>query len=89
MTDWICKEVQTDNGGYLEPVNELIRCKDCTYYRGDHEYCVNDMFAIESGFCNWAERKDEYVTLHHDDIHFKDEESEKAFYDALAERKEE
>ena len=38
---------------------ELIRCKDCTYYRGDHEYCVNDMFAIENGFCNWAERKEE------------------------------
>lgn len=38
---------------------EIIRCKDCTYYRGDHEYCVNDMFAIENGFCNWAEREDE------------------------------
>ena len=37
----------------------VIRCKDCTYYRGDHEYCVNDMFAIENGFCNWAERKEE------------------------------
>lgn len=37
----------------------VIRCKDCTYYRGDHEYCVNDMFAVESGFCNWAERKEE------------------------------
>lgn len=37
----------------------VIRCKDCTYYRGDHKYCVNDMFAIESGFCNWAERKEE------------------------------
>ena len=40
-------------------------------------------------YCGWAERKDVYVTLHHDDIHFKDEESEKAFYNALAERKEE
>lgn len=36
----------------------VIRCKDCTYYRGDHKYCVNDMFAIENGFCNWAERKE-------------------------------
>lgn len=42
-----------------EESQELIRCKDCTYYRGDHEYCRNDMFAIESGFCNWAERKEE------------------------------
>lgn len=37
----------------------VIRCKECIYYRGDHEYCVNDMFAIENGFCNWAERKEE------------------------------
>lgn len=35
------------------------------------------------------ERNDAYVTLHHEDIHFKDEESEKAFYNALAERKSE
>lgn len=35
-----------------------------------------------------AEKKDVYVTLHHDDINFKDEESEKAFYSAL-EREEE
>ncbi len=42
-----------------DELKELIRRKDCTYYRGDHEYCVNDMFAIENGFCNWAERKEE------------------------------
>lgn len=36
---------------------------------------------------DWAERKDEYVTLHHEDIHFNSEEDEKAFYEALAEMK--
>ncbi len=51
MTDWICKEVQTDNGGYFEPVKELIRCKDCKHwlphtqfgydadYEEYHNYC--------------------------------------------------
>lgn len=34
----------------------------------------------------WAERKEEYVTLHHDDIHFIDEDAERAFYESLAER---
>ena len=36
MTEYICKEVQTDNGGYLEPVKELIRCKDCKYFELNH-----------------------------------------------------
>ena len=32
MKEYICKEVQTENGGYLEIENELIRCKDCIHY---------------------------------------------------------
>ena len=39
MTIWICKEVQTDNGGYIEPIRKLTRCADCkycrTYYHGE------------------------------------------------------
>jgi len=73
MTEYICKEVQTDNGGYLEPVKELIRCKDCKYWRrktpnfGD---CMNkdlirlilngNVIETDAGFyCAWAERKEE------------------------------
>ena len=29
MKEYICKEVQTDNGGYLEVETELIRCRKC------------------------------------------------------------
>ena len=29
MKEYICKEVPTENGGYLETEKELIRCKDC------------------------------------------------------------
>lgn len=29
MKEYICKEVPTENGGYLEAETELIRCKDC------------------------------------------------------------
>ena len=32
MKRYICKEVMTENGGYLEVEKELIRCKDCRYY---------------------------------------------------------
>jgi hypothetical protein len=31
MKEYICKEVQTENGGYLEIETELIRCKDCKF----------------------------------------------------------
>ena len=62
MTEYICKEVQTDNGGYLEPVTELIRCKDCKYWDGDDD----DTFCSELGifgtgpnsYCSYAKRKE-------------------------------
>lgn len=92
MTEYICKEVQTDNGGYLEPVNELIRCKDCKHresWLGIDMVCkkFNLVGVEDDDYCSMAERKDEYVTLHHEDIHFNSEEDEKAFYEALAEMK--
>ena len=29
MAEYICKEVRTDNGGYLEVKKELVRCRNC------------------------------------------------------------
>lgn len=69
-------------------VVQVIRCKDCVAWDEEEQHgCAHDMGAND--YCSKAERKDVYVMLHYDDIHFKGEESEKAFYDALAERKEE
>lgn len=31
MKEYICKEVPTEHGGYLEIETELIRCKDCKF----------------------------------------------------------
>lgn len=64
MTEYICKEVQTDNGGYLEPVNELIRCKDCKEYAewGDSMICMRlgSYYGDTkpNDFCSRAERKE-------------------------------
>ena len=66
MTDWICKEVHTDNGGYFEPVKELIRCKDCKWFVHDDD-CYGDCsneggakdFVYTNDFCSRAERKEE------------------------------
>lgn len=64
---------------------QVVWCKDCT----KKELCsIFRDTRQEFGFCAWAGKKDTYVTLHHDDINFKDEESEKAFYDALERNKE-
>ena len=64
MKEYICKEVQTENGGYLEAETELIRCKDCKYgvyetYGEYGHYCCHDQY-IETGeeFCAWAEPKE-------------------------------
>lgn len=59
MREWIVPDNDIGVDGAYFDYQELLRCKDCTHYRGDHEYCENDMFAVESGFCNWAERKKE------------------------------
>lgn len=69
MTDWICKEVHTDNGGYFEPVTELIHCKDCKYYRiykhtdWTVELCGRFRTTMadpvkEDDYCSKAERED-------------------------------
>ena len=63
----------------------------CENAKSSYEYIMGE---IEKGFerelsRQLGQKKDEYVTLHHEDIHFINEESKKAFYDALAERKEE
>lgn len=73
MKEYICKEVPTDNGGYLEPVKELIQCKDCKYskmtIRGDSaKYCLkweeefdfmDSLYLPADFYCGFAERKEE------------------------------
>ena len=67
MTEYICKEVQTDNGGYIEPVKELIRCRDCKYHYY-HELLKQDYCEVPNmqfgevepnGYCHRAERKED------------------------------
>ena len=36
MKEYICKEVPTENGGYLEIKTKVIRCKYCKYYDPPH-----------------------------------------------------
>ena len=60
MSYWICKEVQTDNGGYFEPVNPLIRCKDCFWHKKIN-FCglLKKYGFFEDDYCSLAERKEE------------------------------
>lgn len=63
MIEYICQEVRTGNGGYLEPVKELIRCRDCKHNNGtcctwhsgkDYEWLVDP-----EDYCSVGEREEE------------------------------
>lgn len=66
-SELICVEVIDKHGNVSEykPVEELIRCKDCRYYRTIH--CRMDIHhkeitiyrAIPNGYCNFGKRKEE------------------------------
>jgi len=66
MKEYICKEVQTENGGYLEIENELILCEDCKhctetgYYHSTRwNYCAwFRRMMTENDFCSKAEPKE-------------------------------
>lgn len=63
MTYWLCKEVLTDNGGYLEPVNPLVRRNDCRLWKTEDCYMCNSCkvgttLMTESDFCSKAERRE-------------------------------
>lgn len=57
MKEYICKEVPTENGGYLEIETELIRCDDCKFY----ETCIYrmTMMLMGNGYCGNAKRKED------------------------------
>ena len=65
MKEYIAKYGSVDLGDgeeYLYQTavtSELIRCKDCKNYNGDHTTCYNDVWSVENGYCWMAERKDE------------------------------
>ena len=68
MKEYICKEVQTENGGYLEIEKELTRCKDCENWKQTEEG-IGECGIFNTGdyrfrstadfFCNMAEPKEE------------------------------
>lgn len=61
MKEYICNEVSTKNGGYLEIETELIRCKDCKHWSGDDDetYCSElGIFGTDpNSFCSYARKK--------------------------------
>lgn len=67
MTEYICKTVFTDYGGYFEPVRPLVRCKDCKWQdKGENEcelwsQCIvhkGYFYVSDDDFCSYAERKE-------------------------------
>lgn len=50
MKEYIAREVKTDTGGYIEPVSELVRCKDCKWYLPNYTKSPFDT----DGFDRWG-----------------------------------
>ena len=42
----------------LNTYEEVIHCPNCEFERGMEEYCVNDIFAREDGYCYYAKPKE-------------------------------
>lgn len=66
MKEYICKEVQTENGGYLEIEKELIQCEDCRFWRKSYYESVEGMVCGKTryimkpdGYCSKAKPKEE------------------------------
>ena len=67
MREYIAEKRQTVGGSsvLIVPKGDLIRCKDCVYYRpySDGKYDCDNMLgmadAYEDGFCSRAERREE------------------------------
>ena len=58
MKEYICKEVPTDNGGYLEAETELIRCKNCVK-RKKNKYCLqHKKYRQDEGYCDDAKPRE-------------------------------
>ena len=58
MKRYICKEVPTESGGYLEIEKELIECRDCRFFINKEcaSYCLTCPPA--NAYCYYAEPKD-------------------------------
>ena len=61
MKEYICKEVPTEHGGYLEIEKELIRCKDCAYYSilGECYYLLTNFEMDNDDYCSNAKPKED------------------------------
>lgn len=65
MSEYIIKETGYPEAYELEVVQELVRCRDCEYWKHhsavlDNDYCELTSTACEEDhFCSWGEKKDE------------------------------
>jgi hypothetical protein len=60
MKEYICKEVSTDHGGYLEMVTDLIRCKDCKFFTDcGCLYTAGMVLPKENDFCSCAKLRED------------------------------
>ena len=57
----LCTITEKDDRENTCPLIEIVTCGECICYRGDHNYCYNDYFARENGFCSYGERRSDDI----------------------------
>lgn len=57
MAEYIVKETSYSLGTRQEVIGELIRCKDCKYFKDSDECFFSTAVTSDDGFCHWAERR--------------------------------
>ena len=63
MKEYICVESPNEvDGGMLVRERELIRCKDCKWWREDSDHTCKHFYTsprVANDFCSYAEPKEE------------------------------
>lgn len=58
--DELIQALRYDRGqyekGWNDRDNEIVRCKDCKYWKGENEFC--GLFGGPNDYCSWGRRKD-------------------------------
>ena len=55
--EYIVKETDYLLATRQEVIGELIRCKDCKYFKDSDECFFSTAVTSDDGFCHWAERR--------------------------------
>lgn len=58
--EYVCREVPTEHGGYITIETELIRCKDCKWYRAPFRGESKGVCMLYTDFKTFSKNDDDF-----------------------------